>query len=590
MSIRNVILFLLLCGQVAAGTYWVSPTGAAAWGSAQSVTPLSGTACASVDTAEANAVAGDVVYLRGGTYDTELAPANSGATNNPITFAAHTGETPVFSNGSVAYATYYYGLRLLAKSWIKVQGITFQRDDDATVLKTRLMEFTAGSSYNEVADCIFDGRYQFVIVRIWDGGSAPHPTGDPCVHNWLHGCTFKNIGELFASGDGVDDSGGVYLGVPTYDATSDHTTIEGCTFYGGGHHNLETYTRYNVIRSNFFHFEGMITNATVNPADFGPDYNGLYGNRNIQIYDGYSSDGMFNLLEKNRFGASGPPPDDDGGDGMTITAPKNIIRYNAVYSSFNNGILFKLGGGSYSYTNRFFNNTIWQSGRYQNTNNLGGDYWQGANIRWYRSSTNFPTGNTVKNNIMFGYGGAAQMDYGGTYSNTVHTLNAISDNWLQANGDPLFSSTVTNDFTSATAPNLYLQSSSGAIDGATHLTLTSGDGTGNTLLAVDDALYFQDGSWGSVLAGHQADWIAIGSVTNVVQIASVDYALNTITLTEARSWGDNDPVWIYKDAGGSVVLVGSAPDLGAYEYSGAQDGTSIMRVGGAVRAGSVKRR
>ncbi|MBE3142814.1 MAG: PKD domain-containing protein, partial [Planctomycetes bacterium] len=44
--------------------YWVSPNGAATWANAKSKTPLSGTACCSMSTANANASAGDTVYLR----------------------------------------------------------------------------------------------------------------------------------------------------------------------------------------------------------------------------------------------------------------------------------------------------------------------------------------------------------------------------------------------------------------------------------------------------------------------------------------------------------------------------------------------
>ncbi|MBE3144224.1 MAG: hypothetical protein IMZ61_09920, partial [Planctomycetes bacterium] len=44
--------------------FWVSPTGAATWATAKSETPLSGTACCSMSTANANASAGDTVYLR----------------------------------------------------------------------------------------------------------------------------------------------------------------------------------------------------------------------------------------------------------------------------------------------------------------------------------------------------------------------------------------------------------------------------------------------------------------------------------------------------------------------------------------------
>ena len=218
------------------------------------------------------------------------------------------------------------------------------------------------------------------------------------------------------------------------------------------------------------------------------------------------------MIEGNQFGPSGPPPDDDGGDGLTITAPKNIIRYNDIYGAQNNGVLFKTGAGSFADHNRFYNNTVYRSGRFRNT----GPQWQGANFRWYGSYNRI--GNVVKNNILFGYG-AGGRDWGGG------AVTADSDNLVVANfctgafagrcsasGDPRFVNPRIAIFpANGLEPNLALQSSSPAIDAGTHLTTARANGARSTTLQVDDALYFQDGTWGSALAGHLADWIAIGS-------------------------------------------------------------------------------
>lgn len=64
----------------------------------------------------------------------------------------------------------------------------------------------------------------------------------------------------------------------------------------------------------------------------------------------------------------------------------------------------------------------------------------------------------------------------------------------------------------------------------------------------------------------QADWIAIGTVGNVVQINSIDYATNTITLASPMTWSDNASVWLYKKSDGTRVLYSTAPEMGAHEY------------------------
>ena len=99
-------------------------------------------------------------------------------------------------------------------------------------------------------------------------------------------------------------------------------------------------------------------------------------------------------------------------------------------------------------------------------------------------------------------------------------------------------------------------------------------GSGTSLI-VSDARYFQDGTYappGTV----QADWIAVGSIANVVQIASISGDI--ITLANSITRNDNDPVWLYKKSDGVQVLYGSAPDAGAYEHGQAQAPSAPMNL------------
>ena len=117
-------------------------------------------------------------------------------------------------------------------------------------------------------------------------------------------------------------------------------------------------------------------------------------------------------------------------------------------------------------------------------------------------------------------------------------------------------------------PNLNLTSSSPAIDQGGALTFVGNSDTGSgTSLIVDDAGYFQDRTWGPSYADIEADWIAVGALGNVVQISSINYSTNTITLASSITRNDGDPVWLYKKSDGTQVLYGSAPDAGAYEFS-----------------------
>jgi len=88
-----------------------------------------------------------------------------------------------------------------------------------------------------------------------------------------------------------------------------------------------------------------------------------------------------------------------------------------------------------------------------------------------------------------------------------------------------------------------------------------------TPLATGSVVPFQDGTWGSDLARGVTlfpDWIAIGTVGNVVQISSINYDTNVITLASPMTWSDKAPIWLYKNSSGVRVLYGTAPDIGAH--------------------------
>ena len=65
---------------------------------------------------------------------------------------------------------------------------------------------------------------------------------------------------------------------------------------------------------------------------------------------------------------------------------------------------------------------------------------------------------------------------------------------------------------------------------------------------------------------HFPDWIAIGTVTNIAEIASINYDTSTITLKIAKTWTSGAKIWLYKKSDGVRVLYGASPDYGAQEY------------------------
>jgi hypothetical protein len=93
---------------------------------------------------------------------------------------------------------------------------------------------------------------------------------------------------------------------------------------------------------------------------------------------------------------------------------------------------------------------------------------------------------------------------------------------------------------SRTRAGLTVTAGSGFQD-AQPLTRANGAGT-TTTLVVDDARFFFDG-WDFSVDGHteSGDYISINGT--IRQIADVNYATNTITLTAAATWADNAPIY-----------------------------------------------
>ena len=137
--------------------------------------------------------------------------------------------------------------------------------------------------------------------------------------------------------------------------------------------------------------------------------------------------------------------------------------------------------------------------------------------------------------------------------------------------------------------DLHLQTGSPAVGaGGPLTTVASSDSGSGTALIVGDAGFFQDG-YG--IDGVQADWIRVGDTTTA-EVASIDYVTNTLTLASSITRAPGDPVYLYKDSNGSVVLAGASPEIGAYlngevggSGTGGSGGSGVGGAGGGAAAG-----
>lgn len=614
---------LMLPAAAFAATYWVSPTGAVSWTSCTGSTPLSGANACSLSTANNNAVAGDTIYLRGGTYTYTsssgcgsnytcgIFPKNRGTAGARITYSAYTGETPIITTDGTAppYTSGIYISQGTSSSgtYIRVSGITFDNLPTWAVLVNY-------AGYNEIDHCTFysDTGEDFsaaaglaIYSACSSGGYDYHCYSQ---HNWIHHNTFSKVHEngneaCHEGADMIRIGHGYSAGYTDADSLvhDDYNTVEDNVIAYAGHALMDTYGGYNVIKNNIWHNEGWITDYSGGKCTYPPMPNGKYGHRGLQTTDDYARPAQSILVEGNRFGWGSANPNNPGEANYAITSTATIVRYNYAYGSQQSGIgtkwykafstrsaeaLATRGQGSCGpYNIRIYNNTTFWNGQtypYMQSSQPGCSTCPGklAGINVYDLALNV----IVKNNIATSnysqtlYGYDITVDSGRNPTNYPSAITAINNFCMTAQssctgcctayGNPLFVNPDVSDPTSLTLPDLRLQSTSGAIDGGIYLTQANGSGSNSKTLIVDDAMYFQDATWGSDLARGVTlfpDWIAIGTVTNVVQISSINYSTNTITLASPMSWNDNAPIWLYKKSDGTRVLYGTAPDFGASE-------------------------
>jgi len=500
-------------GLSAAGEpYWVSPDGQAAWTACRGTLPMNGASACALSTANTNVVAGNTINLRGGTYaNQEIRPSNSGTSDsNRIVYTSYNQENVTIRDSA-------YGIYIYKKSYITVNGINFYS-------LRRFMRIYAGH-YNTISYCNFDTRSaqsgDWVGALIADDYNDSTPASENSTYNWVHHCTFYR----WVYGSYAEHRGGL-LDIGSWEESpvdeSYYNLIEDNIFAYGGHHTLGMYSKYNVIRNNYFHNE-------TNPANW------AYEGYRDSITEGPS--GGYNLYEGNRFGFS-------GASGLALRTPYNLLRFNLFYHSDSGGlqVVSSAAGQDHADYNRIYRNTFYHNGHQESDPGFqGGIYF----ANWSGQS---PVGNIVKGNVFYNNKNGAV-----TYEGVVNP-QVVEDNWDQNSVDPKFVDPSGSDPNNPNLPDLHLQADSPCIDAGAYPTwITSATGSGSQF-QVADARYFMDG-WG--IPGVQGDEIQLAGGQRG-RIKDVDYGTNLITVDRLLTWTQNQGI--------SLAYEGAAPDLGAYEF------------------------
>lgn len=519
-------------------------------------------------------VAGDTVYLRGGNYGGQIiAPLNSGTAGNYITYEAYQGEIPLIDPSSLIS----WIIKWTSRSYIKVKGV--HADGGPGYYTDAKIDVWA--EYDQTDHCIIED----CDFRNCVGYSAIRMRGQS-QYNEIRNSTMMYVGwwDKFPYTGVHDDTGsGIFIDVGCH-----HNLIEDNTFSKAGHDLMRDEGSYNVIRRNhwsntFEIYSGpsfTFKNGDIQAGD-------AVGNRSFSM----KGSSFRCLVEDNWITDVGEAVDNNEGGQCKIGGISNIIRRNVFIDGKTQGMAFASVVGSTlpnASKNKVYNNNVY--------NCRGG----AVHISSNASSWNAPVDNVYKNNIIYqtrtdpdswdvdfvfetnlqGWYGDAFVGaevaynciaYDASATNQkvksfhgIQTLSYMESNYssvfhdnVQANPQWVSSDpTVASDFELAVG--------SPCLEAGGNLTTAVGAGSASTSLTVDDASYFCDG-FGIV----DADYIQIGNGSSV-QITSINYNTNVITLASARTWSNGDGV--------NLPYAGSAPNIGI---------SSAMPIGVTIPPGSV---
>ncbi len=539
-----------------AATYYVSPTGSASWSSCTNIN----TFC-SLSTANMNAVAGDVVYIRAGEYTTSLKPTNSGSSlDNTITFAAYPGED-VYLEASMPIDL------TPGQDYIVIDG--FKSDN----VKQGMLVAT-NANYIELKNCHFS-------------------MNAPSVSKWFqvdleNGCRYWNIHDnifdtiaMPGEVDGTAASGSL-LGIGSGGSTTTgYNYVHDNTFVDGTDHDyLEVYASdYNVVKDNTFYNTGAVEWICSDPNGACPNGPGEV----IVVWNGAN----YNVFEGNIVYETGG----NLGDRHLIA----FHQQNSNYNIYRRNILYNLDGVSFNFFlnslspqadvigNRIYNNIMY--------NTMSATEWQADSqgpisfYNYWDASQYKIHDNKVVNNIISISGRRAfqtvAVAAGGVYSNEFFgnwifniaqanevwrlsnqiTLSLAEINYPSEFHDNLYPHPNPTDATDPklTAPangDMTLKPDSLCIDSGQWLTNITSATTTDTVFTVNDPYFFSKGINGLSLAGDVIKTQNGQSAT----IINIDYGTGQITVSK--------PIHTIKGERIALNYSGTRPDIGAIEYTG----------------------
>jgi hypothetical protein len=558
-------------------------------------------------------VAGDsILFKRGGIFRGNLNPQNSGNADNWIVYSAYgTGANPQLLGSEPIINWELYSGNVYKKPYVNlpyyagkgVYEFDNYNEDPTTLIEDEEIPSLAGHYYydenlnngtlyiycsdeaapsthnievcwhEEIISVDYNSYLEFSNLSLKFGN---------CKNIMLYGCTHINISNVNSSFQG-------HYGNPNiFSMGGDYVKIEDCVLYDSWNSAIAFYPigttlpgNYNTVRGCSIikvHFNDGITIHQDGSGNYPGDYylleNNIIGECQEGSIDAFSDYHVFrnNICFNNEE------------DAFQIDCPGDhiLIENNLCFGMARNGILsFGISEPGSTGGTIVRNNIVYDNVKYcfmggpQRTaiyNNTILNSETRSEMYFYEEPSE---GSTYKNNIIYNELYTSEVRFGTTA--LPNTIEMDYNNYSVISPDSLiFGIAVTNEhhtlaemqgiydkelnsfildpgFIDLANKDFHLAPDSPCIDAGDFLTRTTGGGSG-TQIPVENSIYFFDGN-GIV----EADSIQLEGQSQKLKIVNIDDENGIITVNQNVSW---DP-----GTGVSLAYNGTAPDIGAYEYS-----------------------
>ena len=538
--------------------------------------------------------AGDILNIIAGTYNERISISASGTEQSPIVIKNYENDLVKINASNKSFALVIDGCQYIVINGLTIFGTKGSNNESCNVyLKNQ-------SSHITIQECnIYNGKYGILNSNIWTGHELTHISIINCeIHNnrqqgiRILGTKTLECNNILISGNNIYDNGyaktggdgewgvGIYI-------KCDSSIIENNNIYHNNGEGIfmdsfsDSHCHHNIVRINHIYNNGwngimfagqdfcLIYDNKIHDNGWNFQQNALHGiylaqtdhtiifNNEIYNHTNGSAvrlEGNFNVVRDNHFYNNGTGMYSTDCYGKTSYC--NIIRNNLMYANIQKydgaipGSGLEVDG---TVELRLYNNVFYNN--------------EGYGCAFVMGHHSASSGIKVRNNIIMndrlehiwtqtGSEVGYKENHNNIYPDKANAINFKGTRYQLADYkistgqggntismDPLF---IANN-------NFHLSPGSPSIDAGGFLTTTISSDSGNSI-RVKDVIYFCDG-YGIT----QGDLIQLEGQTQTVRITNVDYKNNILTIDGPLTWT--------KGQGVSLPYFGSAPDIGAFEYS-----------------------